>query len=284
VKFGRMSKKQRDSLHAEVQKHRMQQQQPGKAEAAVQAYAPAASAQGPAKPAQDPFPAWHSPGAGKPGLGGQGYGPGEAGSSPGQQGLQPSDVKHRPLAPNPGSGDFILRPGFARLHGSAPPSGTQLDHVIQNIVKSHRETCQFLPEQLQTLRWKIFSQTEVEAYQRKSTEEMWQKCAHSITDTIQYVVEFAKRIEGFMELCQNDQIVLLKAGSLEVVLLRMCQAFNPGNNTVFFEGKYAGPELFHALGCEDLTSSVFEFSHGMCSLRLSEPELALFSAMVLISS
>lgn len=41
---------------------------------------------------------------------------------------------------------------------------------------------------------------------------MWQLCAVKITEAIQYVVEFAKRIDGFMELCQNDQIVLLKAG------------------------------------------------------------------------
>lgn len=44
---------------------------------------------------------------------------------------------------------------------------------------------------------------------------MWQQCAHHITNAIQYVVEFAKRIAGFMDLCQNDQIILLKAGQSE---------------------------------------------------------------------
>lgn len=46
----------------------------------------------------------------------------------------------------------------------------------------------------------------------KSAEVMWQQCAIHITNAIQYVVEFAKRISGFMDLCQNDQIILLKAG------------------------------------------------------------------------
>lgn len=41
---------------------------------------------------------------------------------------------------------------------------------------------------------------------------MWQQCAIHITNAIHYVVEFAKRITGFMDLCQNDQIILLKAG------------------------------------------------------------------------
>lgn len=33
-----------------------------------------------------------------------------------------------------------------------------------------------------------------------------------------------------------------------MVLVRMCRAYNTDNNTVFFEGKYGGVELFRALG------------------------------------
>lgn len=54
---------------------------------------------------------------------------------------------------------------------------------------------------------------------------MWQLCAIKITEAIQYVVEFAKRIDGFMELCQNDQIVLLKAG------MTACQHGPPPSNS-----------------------------------------------------
>lgn len=49
-------------------------------------------------------------------------------------------------------------------------------------------------------------------FSRKTREALWQQCAIQITHAIQYVVEFAKRITGFMELCQNDQILLLKSG------------------------------------------------------------------------
>lgn len=38
------------------------------------------------------------------------------------------------------------------------------------------------------------------------------------------------------------------SGCLEVVLVRMCRAFNPLNNTVLFEGKYGGIQIFKALG------------------------------------
>lgn len=53
---------------------------------------------------------------------------------------------------------------------------------------------------------------------------LWQQCAIQITHAIQYVVEFAKRISGFMELCQNDQILLLKSGEL-TGLMMMIQGF-----------------------------------------------------------
>lgn len=33
-----------------------------------------------------------------------------------------------------------------------------------------------------------------------------------------------------------------------MVLVRMCRAFNPLNNTVLFEGKYGGMQMFKALG------------------------------------
>ena len=50
---------------------------------------------------------------------------------------------------------------------------------------------------------------------RQTRDVLWQQCAIQITHAIQYVVEFAKRISGFMELCQNDQILLLKSGERE---------------------------------------------------------------------
>ncbi|KAF3832114.1 hypothetical protein F7725_025779 [Dissostichus mawsoni] len=99
--------------------------------------------------------------------------------------------------------------------------------------QSHLETCQFLREQ--EFR-EAFLQEEVQRYQSKPREEMWQLCAVKITEAIQYVVEFAKRIEGFMDLW-----------SLEVVLVRMCRVFDSQNNSVFFDGKFAGPDVFKAL-------------------------------------
>ncbi|XP_071437795.1 nuclear receptor ROR-beta isoform X8 [Pithys albifrons albifrons] len=157
------------------------------------------------------------------------------------------------------------------------------DRITQNIIKSHLETCQYTMEELHQLAWQTHTYEEIKVYQSKTREALWQQCAIQITHAIQYVVEFAKRITGFMELCQNDQILLLKSGCLEVVLVRMCRAFNPLNNTVLFEGKYGGMQMFKALGSDDLVNEAFDFAKNLCSLQLTEEEIALFSSAVLIS-
>ncbi|NXF55579.1 RORA protein, partial [Oceanites oceanicus] len=74
------------------------------------------------------------------------------------------------------------------------------------------------------------------------------------------------------------------AGAMEVVLVRMCRAFNSDNRTVFFEGKYAGTELFRSLGCHELISSIFDFAQSLCALHFSESEVAFFSALVLVNA
>uniref|UniRef100_A0A663EQY3 RAR related orphan receptor C n=1 Tax=Aquila chrysaetos chrysaetos TaxID=223781 RepID=A0A663EQY3_AQUCH len=267
VKFGRMSKKQRDRLHAEVQQQLEQRQRERAAEGA------------PAVPLGAGATAEVEPGR----LEGTKRGPDGDRDRAGPDFYPHPDVSS--LLESPTSSGVEI----GELLGATCPWGSRPalpppEHLTQNVLKSYRETCQLRAEDLQLRRWDTFSREEVCAYQKKVRPEMWQRCAGRITEAIQYVVEFAKRLRGFMDLCQNDQIVLLKAGAMEVVLVRMCRAFNSDNRTVFFEGKYAGAELFRSLGCHELIGSIFDFAQSLCALHFSESEVALFSALVLINA
>lgn len=51
---------------------------------------------------------------------------------------------------------------------------------------------------------------------RKSGHEVWEEFSHSFTPAVREVVEFAKKIPGFRDLSQPDQVSLLKAGTFEV--------------------------------------------------------------------
>lgn len=331
VKFGRMSKKQRDSLHAEVQKQLQQQQQQQQQQQEQVAKTPPAEGHGadtltytlglpdgqlplgasPDLPEASACPPGllRASGSGPPYSNNlaktevQGaschleYSP-EQGKAEGRNSIYSTDsqltsgrrglhfegARHPELGEPEQGPDSHCSPSFCSGPEAPYASLTDIEYLVQNVCKSYRETCQLRLEDLLRQRTNLFSREEVTSYQRKSMWEMWERCAHHLTEAIQYVVEFAKRLSGFMELCQNDQIILLKAGAMEVVLVRMCRAYNADNHTVFFEGKYGGMELFRALGCSELISSIFDFSHFLSALHFSEDEIALYTALVLINA
>uniref|UniRef100_A0A8C2G0J4 RAR-related orphan receptor C b n=1 Tax=Cyprinus carpio TaxID=7962 RepID=A0A8C2G0J4_CYPCA len=270
VKFGRMSKKQRDSLYAEVQRH----QQLSRDDLDDIATLPDGLLFDlPLTPEEaGEYCSLEMLGGGG-GSGSAGSGSSSNQSSPEPSAVDLAEVKHE---------YSLLTHSFL---GSLPDNCSlhDIERITQNVVKSHLETCQYSTEELKKLTWNLYTPEETRSFQLKSAEWMWQQCALHITNAIQYVVEFAKRISGFMDLCQNDQIILLKAGCLEILLIRMCRAYNSSNNTMFFDGKFASPQLFKALGCDDLVNAVFELAKSLSRLQLSEEEMALFSAAVLLA-
>ncbi|XP_032992504.1 nuclear receptor ROR-beta-like [Lacerta agilis] len=299
VKFGRMSKKQRDSLYAEVQKHQQSQEQGGgvgpkdETETLSRVYTTSVSSGisdlDDISMLSDGF-LFDFPLTPEGGSGGGGYYNLDlltsAQPSPDQSSIDVSDAK---LIKQESIYELVMEPGLFP-HGSleggplAPDvSRVEIERLAQNVVKSHLETSQYTSEELKRLAWMLYSQEDIRNMQSKSCEAMWHECTVQISNAIQYVVEFAKRVDGFMDLCQNDQIILLKAGCLEVLLIRMIRVFNPLNNTVLFAGKYAGTQMFKSLGCDDLINAIFELGRNLCRLQLSDEEVALFTAAVLLS-
>lgn len=51
---------------------------------------------------------------------------------------------------------------------------------------------------------------------QKSGHKVWEEFSQSFTPAVREVVEFAKKIPGFRDLSQHDQVSLLKAGTFEV--------------------------------------------------------------------
>ncbi|XP_026084187.1 nuclear receptor ROR-alpha-like [Carassius auratus] len=309
VKFGRMSKRQRDSLFAEVERHRQQQRLQANS---VQEPQPLPAYRSSKEPREQsphlipPLPPAY-PYSIEPDL--QGCPPevhpylecrigeaqaqslayrsshrrGDSNSLPAGRGFDSTGSTPEAILNMSGS-EMGFRPFDPESLFFSYQTSLHIEELSASIVRSHRETTQYRPEELQALRWKVFSREEIHAYQSKSVDEMWQHCAVRLTDAVQYVVEFAKRIPGFRQLGQNDQIALLKSGSMEVVLVRMSRMFNTENNTVFFDGKFAGTELFKSLACGDLIAALFEFAHNLCALRLTEQQMAVFTALVLLNA
>ncbi|XP_053719204.1 nuclear receptor subfamily 1 group D member 2b [Synchiropus splendidus] len=120
---------------------------------------------------------------------------------------------------------------------------------------------------------------------QKSGHEVWEQFSQSFTPAVREVVEFAKKIPGFRDLSQHDQVSLLKAGTFEVLVVRFASLFDVKERTVTFlgGGKYS-KESLRAMGASDLLNSMFEFSEKLMNLGLSEEEMSLFTAVVLVSA
>ncbi|CDQ81141.1 unnamed protein product [Oncorhynchus mykiss] len=119
----------------------------------------------------------------------------------------------------------------------------------------------------------------------KSGHGIWEEFSHSFTPAVREVVEFAKRIPGFSDLSQHDQVSLLKAGTFEVLVVRFASLFDVKDRTVTFLGgtKYS-VEALRAMGAGDFLTSMMDFSENLMGLGLSEEEMSLFTTVVLISA
>ncbi|MEQ2212151.1 hypothetical protein XENOCAPTIV_026222, partial [Xenoophorus captivus] len=115
--------------------------------------------------------------------------------------------------------------------------------------------------------------------------EIWEEFSMSFTPAVREVVEFAKRIPGFRDLSEHDQVSLLKAGTFEVLMVRFASLFNMAERTVtFLSGKRYSLDTLRSMGAGELLNSMCEFSEKLAALRLSEEEMSLFTAVVLVSA
>ncbi|KAG8446741.1 hypothetical protein GDO86_014267 [Hymenochirus boettgeri] len=119
----------------------------------------------------------------------------------------------------------------------------------------------------------------------RSVQEVWEDFSLSFTPAVREVVDFARHVPGFRDLSQNDQVTLLKAGTFEVLMVRFASLFDARERSLrFLSGAvYSLPEL-QAMGMGELLSSMFDFSEKLSSLNLSEEELGIFTALVLVSA
>ncbi|KAK1880458.1 Nuclear receptor subfamily 1 group D member 2 [Dissostichus eleginoides] len=114
----------------------------------------------------------------------------------------------------------------------------------------------------------------------KSGHEVWEDFSHSFTPAVREVVEFAKKIPGFRDLCQHDQVSLLKAGTFEVCF-EVCVLRITASPSW---GKEIRRRDSESHGGGDLLNSMFDFSEKLVNLGLSEEEMSLFTAVVLVSA
>ncbi|KAJ7991463.1 hypothetical protein DPEC_G00284120 [Dallia pectoralis] len=154
----------------------------------------------------------------------------------------------------------------------------ELEAVIEKIRKAHQET---FPSLCQLGKYTTNSSAE----QRVRLDlGLWDKFSELATKCIIKIVEFAKRVPGFTGLTIADQITLLKAACLDILILRICTRYTPDQDTMTFsDGLTLNRTQMHNAGFGPLTDLVFTFAHQLLPIEMDDTETGLLSAICLIS-
>ncbi|XP_039310284.1 LOW QUALITY PROTEIN: probable nuclear hormone receptor HR3 [Solenopsis invicta] len=157
--------------------------------------------------------------------------------------------------------------------------------LSKTIADAHARTCLVSTEQILESFRKPTDISRMIYYKNMAHEQLWLECAQKLTTVIQQIIEFAKMVPGFMKLSQDDQIVLLKAGSFELAVLRMSRYLDLQQNCVLYGDTLLPQDAFYTTDTAEmkLVSCVFELARSIAELKLTETELALYSAAVLLS-
>ncbi|XP_071942581.1 retinoic acid receptor alpha-like isoform X1 [Antedon mediterranea] len=114
---------------------------------------------------------------------------------------------------------------------------------------------------------------------------LFQHVSEISSKAIIMVVDFAKKLPGFQVLTTQDQITLLKAACLEIMVLRICSRVNSQDGSVTFtNGLRLTQEQLKSGGFGALLDTICQFAAALSKMKIDETEVSLLGAICLISS
>nr|XP_057910045.1 retinoic acid receptor beta-like [Doryrhamphus excisus] len=154
----------------------------------------------------------------------------------------------------------------------------ELDIIVEKICRAHRDT---FPSLCQLGKYTTNSSSD---HRVQLDLGLWDKFSELATKCIIKVVEFAKRVPGFTSLTMADQITLLRAACLDMLILRICTRYTPEKDTMTFsDGLTLTRTQIHNAGFGPLTDQVFTFAGQLLPLQMDDTESGLLSAICLVS-
>ncbi|CRL08094.1 CLUMA_CG020875, isoform A [Clunio marinus] len=166
-----------------------------------------------------------------------------------------------------------------------------LQHVIDTVVGAHLETCEFTRDRVHEMKIRAKdcpNYTEPTracplnpAPEIQSEQEFSQRFA----DVIRGVIEFAGKIPGFELLTQGDKFTLLKAGLFDALFVRLIGMFDTSMDSIIcLNGQLMRRNsIQNGANARFLVDSTFKFAERINAMQLTDAEIALFCAVVLVA-
>ncbi|KAG7262582.1 hypothetical protein CRUP_012322, partial [Coryphaenoides rupestris] len=151
------------------------------------------------------------------------------------------------------------------------------EKMIESVRRAHQET---FPSLCQLGKYTTNNSAE---HRVALDVNLWDKFSELSTKCIIKTVEFAKQLPGFTTLTIADQITLLKAACLDILILRICTRYTPDQDTMTFsDGLTLNRTQMHNAGFGPLTDLVFSFASQLLPLEMDDAETGLLSAICLL--
>ncbi|XP_071942583.1 retinoic acid receptor alpha-like isoform X3 [Antedon mediterranea] len=156
----------------------------------------------------------------------------------------------------------------------------EIEEVIQQVLHAHRETFQEEPPK------DTYCVPSKPSTSNGETDlSLFQHVSEISSKAIIMVVDFAKKLPGFQVLTTQDQITLLKAACLEIMVLRICSRVNSQDGSVTFtNGLRLTQEQLKSGGFGALLDTICQFAAALSKMKIDETEVSLLGAICLISS
>jgi nuclear receptor subfamily 1 group D protein 3 len=177
-----------------------------------------------------------------------------------------------------------------------------INKLTTTVVRAHMETCEFTKDKVNKCYQNALLKRQQQDQNKGSSrfdgshssltlacplnphpQSTTEDFSERFSPAIRGVVEFAKRLPGFSLLSQDDQVTLLKAGVFEILLVRLACMFQ-GNTMLCINGELLERETVSAhQNARFLLDSMFKFSEQFNKLGLSDDQIGLFCAMVVLA-
>jgi len=100
--------------------------------------------------------------------------------------------------------------------------------------------------------------------------------------TVNLIVEFCKHLPGFASLEKDDQVVILKGCSSEVMMLRAARRYDPQTDSIIFANNHPfSKENYKAAGLR--SEALFRFCRRMIKMKVDNAEFGLLTAITIFS-
>jgi len=119
---------------------------------------------------------------------------------------------------------------------------------------------------------------------KDAKELLFTQLAQFTVLSTQLVVEFAKQMPGFLDLCIEDQIIMLKGTACENLMLRTARQYDPESDTVIMaDGKAYTRNTLCFAGLESLVPAMFNFCGALAGMKVDNAEFGMLTCISLFS-